>query len=343
MAVQALKPRLDLLKKRFGDDKDRITKETNVMYEEAGVDPLAGCLPTLATIPVFIGLYSSLTNAATDGLFDTEGFFWIPSLAGPTTVAARQAGSGIAWLLPLVDGAPPIGWDEASRYLVLPALLLASMYASNAVIAPPIDPEDPNAGTSRALQLLLPLMVGFFSLNVPSGLTLYYFSNSVMTTAVQVRTCVRAQREAVYACMGSAGLCMRAWAVQGCACVHGQCRAAHACVGSVGLRVRVLAACGGGFACWQRWRRVRVLAACGGGFACWQRVAARACVRNMRQGQNARGLCLAAAWSAGRTRVAGRCMHGRRCTAGRWQKPTACPYACPGIQWPGRRLGARTG
>ena len=39
---------------------------------QAGVNPLAGCLPTLATIPIFIGLYSSLTNAASEGLFDTQ-------------------------------------------------------------------------------------------------------------------------------------------------------------------------------------------------------------------------------------------------------------------------------
>ncbi len=72
MAVQTLKPRIDLIKKRFGEDKDKISKETNILYEQAGVNPLAGCLPSLATIPVFIGLYSSLSNASADGLFDTE-------------------------------------------------------------------------------------------------------------------------------------------------------------------------------------------------------------------------------------------------------------------------------
>jgi hypothetical protein len=35
------------------------------------------------------------------GLF-TEGFFWIPSLGGPTTIAARQSGSGVSWLFPFV-------------------------------------------------------------------------------------------------------------------------------------------------------------------------------------------------------------------------------------------------
>jgi len=47
-------------------------------------------------------------------------------LAGPTTIAARQSGSGTAWLFPFVDGAPASGWDQALPYLVLPVLLVAA-------------------------------------------------------------------------------------------------------------------------------------------------------------------------------------------------------------------------
>ena len=52
-------------------------------------------------------------------------FYWIPSLAGPTSVAAQKAGAGTAWLFPLVDGVPPIGsWDLAARYVALPVALV---------------------------------------------------------------------------------------------------------------------------------------------------------------------------------------------------------------------------
>ncbi|GLC44867.1 hypothetical protein PLESTB_001681500 [Pleodorina starrii] len=186
LAVQALKPRVDLIKDRFGDDKDKIQKETSVLYEQAGVNPLAGCLPTLATIPIFIGLYSSLTNVANEGLLDTQGFYWIPSLAGPTTLAQRQSGLGTSWLFPLVDGAPPIGWDEAAAYLTLPVLLVLVQYASSFLTTPPIDPKDENANTQRALLVGLPLMIGWFSLNVPSGLSLYYLSNTALSAAQQI-------------------------------------------------------------------------------------------------------------------------------------------------------------
>ena len=46
------------------------------------------------------------------------------------------SGAGTAWLLPLVNGAPPIGWEEASKYLVLPVLLVVAQFASSAIISP---------------------------------------------------------------------------------------------------------------------------------------------------------------------------------------------------------------
>ena len=82
MAVQNLKPRIDAIKARYGEDKDKISKETSRLYELAKVNPAAGCLPSIATIPIFIGLYKSLSNVANSGALDSEGFFWVPSLAG---------------------------------------------------------------------------------------------------------------------------------------------------------------------------------------------------------------------------------------------------------------------
>lgn len=182
MAVQSLKPRIDMMKARYGDDQKKIKRETDFLYQQAGVNPLAGCLPSLATVPIFIGLYRSLTNVATEGLLDTQGFYWIPSLAGPTSISVR----GTEWLFPFQDGAPPIGWQAASAYLVLPVLLIICQYISSSVISPPIDPNAENATQQRALYTFLPLMIGWFALNVPSGLGLYYLSNTVMTTLIQV-------------------------------------------------------------------------------------------------------------------------------------------------------------
>ena len=148
------------------------------------MNPLAGCLPTLATLPVFIGLYRALTNAASDGLL-TEGFFWIPSLGGPSSMGDNASGRGLGWLFPLIDGAPPIGWHDAVCYLVLPVMLVASQFVSQKIMQPN-QSQDPSQASANAILKFLPFMVGWFSLNVPSGLTLYWIVNNVRTTAQTV-------------------------------------------------------------------------------------------------------------------------------------------------------------
>lgn len=121
---------------------------------------------------------------ANEGSLDSEGFFWIPSLAGPTSIAARRAGTGLAWLYPFVDGAPPVGWEEAVKYLILPVLLIGVQYYSSSVISP-VDPNDEGSKRLKYILAFLPLLVGYFALNVPSGLSLYYFSNTILTTGQQ--------------------------------------------------------------------------------------------------------------------------------------------------------------
>jgi YidC/Oxa1 family membrane protein insertase len=191
LAVQKLKPTIDEIKRLYGDDRDKVQREQSALYEKAGVDPAAGCAPTLLTLPIFWGLYRALSNVASDGTL-ADGFYWIPSLSGPTSVAAQRAGTGTAWLLPLdpITHAPPIGWAAAAPYLVLPALLVLAQYASSAIISPTptADKDDTSPGAlfGKGLIRLLPLMIGWFALNVPSGLALYYFANTLLTSAQQI-------------------------------------------------------------------------------------------------------------------------------------------------------------
>ncbi|CAH8298884.1 unnamed protein product [Eruca vesicaria subsp. sativa] len=186
MAMKSLQPQIKAIQERYAGDQERIQLETARLYKLAGINPLAGCLPTLATIPVWIGLYRALSNVADEGLL-TEGFFWIPSLAGPTTVAARQSGSGISWLFPFIEGHPPLGWSDTLAYLVLPLLLIFSQYLSIQIMqSSQAQSNDPAMKSSQAVTKLLPLMIGYFALSVPSGLSLYWLTNNILSTAQQV-------------------------------------------------------------------------------------------------------------------------------------------------------------
>ncbi|KAK9122669.1 hypothetical protein Sjap_012271 [Stephania japonica] len=184
LAMQNLQPKIKAIQERYKGNQERIQLETSRLYKQAGVNPLAGCFPTLATIPVWIGLYQALSNVANEGLL-TEGFFWIPSLGGPTTIAARQSGAGISWLIPFVDGHPPLGWHDTAAYLVLPVLLVVSQFVSMELMKPP-QTDDPTQKNTLLVFKFLPLMIGYFSLSVPSGLSIYWFTNNVLSTAQQV-------------------------------------------------------------------------------------------------------------------------------------------------------------
>lgn len=72
--------------------------------------------------------------------------------------APPPQGAGLSWLFPFVDGHPPIGWQAAGAYLVLPVLLVASQYVSQRLISPPSN--DPQQAQSQAILKFLPLMIG---------------------------------------------------------------------------------------------------------------------------------------------------------------------------------------
>lgn len=162
--MQAIGPAAKALQEKYRDrDPARLNVELQKLYQDNEVNPLAGCLPAFAQIPLFIGLYRSLLLLAKEDKLE-QPFLWLPSLEGP--VADYQ--QGIGWLTEWVNGAPKFGWADTAAYLVLPVLLVLSQYASMELLTPKSD--DPAQAQSQAILKFLPLMIGWFSLNVPSGL-----------------------------------------------------------------------------------------------------------------------------------------------------------------------------
>jgi len=206
--MQAIQPKVKELQAMYANDPERLQMETARLYKEANFNPLAGCLPTFATLPVFIGLYRALSNAAAEGLL-TDGFFWIPSLGGPASIASRTDGTGFKWLTDFSSGGPPLGWHDTIAYLILPVLLVVSQSASQKIMQPEQQNVDPSQQQTQAILKYLPLMIGFFSLNVPAGLTLYWFANNILSTAqtVYLRKTTKAP-EAPAAIAGAGGLPM---------------------------------------------------------------------------------------------------------------------------------------
>jgi YidC/Oxa1 family membrane protein insertase len=150
------------------------------LYKENEVNPLAGCLPSFLQIPIFIGLYRAVLTLAKDGALN-EPFLFLPSLEGPTYGADPTHGSD--WILKgWENGVPTLGWDQTAAFMVLPVVLVLSQFLSMELMQPQPGPDGTKPESPFVLKFL-PLMIGWFSLNVPSALGIYWVANNIITTS----------------------------------------------------------------------------------------------------------------------------------------------------------------
>lgn len=189
MKMQALTPRLRKLQTDYKDNPQVMNQMIAKLYKDESVNPLAGCLPVFVQIPVWIALYRTVLNLAKENLLD-ERFLFLPSLQGPVSETGQSLST---WLYPLVNGAPPIGWHDALCYLILPVILVASQFYSQKLLQPPS--QDPSAAQANAVLKFMPLLIGWFSLNVPSGLGVYWVTNNLVSTAQTVFIRARFDKE----------------------------------------------------------------------------------------------------------------------------------------------------
>jgi len=140
-------PRMQALKDRYGDDKQRLNQAMMELYKSEKVNPLGGCLPILIQIPVFIALY------------------WV--LLG--SVEMRQA-PFMLWLNNLSAPDP---------YFVLPLIMGVSMFIQQKLNPAPPDPMQ--AKVMMSLPFIFTVFFAFF----PSGLVLYWTVNNVLSIAQQ--------------------------------------------------------------------------------------------------------------------------------------------------------------
>lgn len=186
--MQSLTPLQEKIKARYPDKADEQTKNQMLsqLFQAANVNPLAGCLPALAQIPIFISLYRALQNLVAENKLD-EPFLWIPDLEGPIYTNAPDYG----WIKSAFTGNPSLGWHDTLAFLSLPFILFISQTISQKALQPPKDPKKiltDQEQFSQGLVNNLPFIVAFFSINVPAGLALYWIINNAMTTIITLAT-----------------------------------------------------------------------------------------------------------------------------------------------------------
>jgi len=146
--MRKLQPRIEQLKERYGDDRQRMSQAMMEMYKTEKVNPLGGCLPILVQIPIFIALYWVLLES----------------------VELRQA-PFILWIDNLTARDP---------YFVLPVLNAAFMMLTQRLT--PTAGMDP---LQRKIMQFMPIGFSFMFAFFPAGLVLYWATNAGLSLAQQ--------------------------------------------------------------------------------------------------------------------------------------------------------------
>ncbi len=155
--LKKLQPRIEALKQRYGDDRQKLTQATLALYREEKVNPMGGCLPILVQIPVFIALYWVLVESVQ--LRHAPFIFWIHDLSQP------------------------------DPYYVLPVLMGISMFLQQRLNPPPPDP------VQAKIMMFMPVLFSVMFANFPSGLMLYWVVNNTLSYLQQWHIMRRLDKE----------------------------------------------------------------------------------------------------------------------------------------------------
>lgn len=191
---KAMQPLIAEIKTRFSDSESQNMMVAK-LYEDTNSNPFVGCVVPLLQIPVFIALYRSILNLATDKALD-ESFLFLPSLEGPTLTEKLMLpeGRGIQWLSEgwqgsYADGTltPALGWHDTLAYVTIPIILVLAQAITQKLTMPPAAATtDPAVARTQGIVKYVPLMIGFFSLQVPAALGVYWFTSNIFTAAATV-------------------------------------------------------------------------------------------------------------------------------------------------------------
>jgi YidC/Oxa1 family membrane protein insertase len=190
--MQSHMPQLAELRKKYKNDKQRLNEETMKFYKENGINPLGGCLPLLAQLPVFWALFNVLKAIAD----------WTPGHTpsyGMTVPFVESAHSARIFGIALYDQFlhPAVGESSTSRYLIVVFVLVSAATTfltmrqsqKRGMMNPTQpDPDQPGAAAAQAMSKNMMYIAPFFALTGlywQFGLVLYWVTTNVWTLGQQ--------------------------------------------------------------------------------------------------------------------------------------------------------------
>jgi YidC/Oxa1 family membrane protein insertase len=166
--MKVLRPEINELTEKYKNDAGRKQQETMKLYSKAGVNPMAGCVPSLLQLPVFLGLFYFFPVA-----FSLRGksFLWAEDLSSYDAV------------LELPFSIPFYG-DHVSLFPLLASV--AIFFYSKMTMGQQMQSPQPGMPNMKFMIYLMPVMMLFFFNNYASGLSLYYFVSNLITIFIML-------------------------------------------------------------------------------------------------------------------------------------------------------------
>ena len=159
--MQELGPIIKTLKEKYKGDAQRLNQETMNLYKTYKINPLSGCLPMLAQIPVFIALYKGLL--VTIELRHAPFFLWINDLSAPEHL-----------------------WDIAVAGYTVPIRLLPLLMGISMFVQQKMTPSAGMEPAQQKMMLFMPIIFTFMFWSFPTGLVIYWLVNNVLAIGQQV-------------------------------------------------------------------------------------------------------------------------------------------------------------
>lgn len=182
--MQELQPRLERIKEKYKDDREKLAQAQMDLYREAGVNPFGGCLPLLIQFPILIALYQAIYYALANTPFQL------------VDLSERLLIPGLDKLIPLQNiwlgmnlTQPPTPPVNPTYALVLPVLVMATTYFQMKLSQPAQSTSSssgqPNQmeATMRSMSTIMPIMFGAFALSFSVGLSVYFITSNLVGIA----------------------------------------------------------------------------------------------------------------------------------------------------------------
>tara|TARA_B100000287_G_scaffold261136_1_gene245701 strand:- start:52 stop:1854 length:1803 start_codon:yes stop_codon:yes gene_type:complete len=162
--MKVLKPEIEEINEKYKDDPMKKQQETMSLYTRSGANPMAGCLPALAQMPIFFALFVFFPAAFS---LRQKSFLWADDLSSYDSIL------DLGFYIPLYG-------DHISLFPILASV--AIFFYTKMTTGGQMMPSSQTGGVNmKLIMYMMPLMMLFFFNNYASGLSLYYFISNLLT------------------------------------------------------------------------------------------------------------------------------------------------------------------